>query len=82
MRTKVNPVRQLNLLISSKNKEWFRQHRKPKQNALKTEAAQTKAVHKTNYNSCIEADRGMEVSKGKLKKSFYSEEKQGTNKNI
>lgn len=52
MRTKVNPVRQLDLLISSKNREWFRQHSKPEQNALKAEAAQTKAVQKTNHNSC------------------------------
>lgn len=30
----------------------------------------------------IDIDRGMKVSKGGIKKSFYSEEKQGTGKNI
>lgn len=52
MKGKVNPVRQLNLLISSKNGKQFRRHISPKQKALRTEAAQREAVYKTNHNSC------------------------------
>lgn len=52
MKGKVYPVRQLNLLISSKNGKQFRRHISPKQKALRTEAAQREAVYKTNHNSC------------------------------
>lgn len=70
MRGKVNPVRQLDLLISSKNREWFRQHISPKQNALGTEAAQTEAVYKTNHNSCrnYRSRWRNEGQKGEIKK--------------
>jgi len=52
MKGEVNPVRQLDLLISSKNRKQFRQHISPKQKALRIEAAQREAVYKTNHNSC------------------------------
>lgn len=66
-RTKVNPVRQLDLLISSKNKEWFRQHSKPKQNNSRQKQDRQRQFIKqiTPPVETIEADRGMKVSKGK-----------------
>lgn len=71
MRGKVSPVRQLDLLISSKNSKWFRQHISPKQNALRTEAAQTEAVYKTNHNSCrnYRSRWKNEGQKGEIKKN-------------
>lgn len=69
MRGKVNPERQLNLLISSKNREQFRQHISPKQNALRTEADHTEMVYKTNHNSCRNYRRKWrkEGQKGEIK---------------
>lgn len=84
MRGKVNPVKQLDLLISSKNREWFCQHISPKQNALRTGAAQTEAVYKTNHNNCrnYRSKQRNEVQKGEIKKSDYSEAKQRMSNNI
>lgn len=50
MRGNVNAVRQLDLLISSKNSERFRQHISPGQKALRTEGAQREPVYTTNHS--------------------------------
>jgi len=81
MRGKVNPVRQLDLLISSKNRERFRQHINPKQNAFRTEA---EAGYKKNHNSCRNCRSRWrnEGQKGEIKKLVYSEAKQEMSNNI